>query len=96
MHQKSLLTTENWDVILSIEFFLEVNMYQTVNAYYNGTNIVLDEDVSLRQGQKVMVTILSPEQKTRRAVDWDSYVVKSDRGQNVEKYMKEMRADDRV
>lgn len=71
-------------------------MYQTVNAYYNGTNIVLDEDVSLRQGQKVMVTILSPEQKTRRAVDWDSYVVKSDRGQNVEKYMKEMRADDRV
>lgn len=76
--------------------FLEVNMYQTVNAYYNGTNIVLDEDVLLRQGQKVMVTILSPEQKAHRSVDWDSYVVKSDRGQNVEKYMKEMRADDRV
>ena len=33
-------------------------MLMAVNGYYNGSNIILEEDVPLSEGQKVIVTIL--------------------------------------
>lgn len=33
---------------------------------------------------------------TKASVDWDSFVVPSERGKNVEEYMREMRDNDRL
>ena len=38
-----------------------------------------------------------PQKKNSRApVDWDSFAIPSERGKNVDEYMKEMREDDRL
>lgn len=68
-----------------------------VKGYYNGSNIVLDEQVEMTAGQKLMVIIetLQSEPK-RREFDLDKYVTPTERGKHVEEYMEEMRGNDRI
>lgn len=62
-------------------------------------NIVLieDEDIRAYDGTEVIVTLLSyPQKKEKKEpVDWDSFIVPTERGKNVEEYMREMREYDR-
>lgn len=59
-------------------------------------NVVIIDDIQEYDGTDVIVTLLGQPQKKKRkpSVDWDSFVVPSERGCNVDEYMKEMRADE--
>jgi hypothetical protein len=62
------------------------------------TVIVKDDDIREYDGAEVVVTLLNrPIRTVKKApVDWDSFVVPSERGKNVDEYMREMRENDRV
>ena len=71
-------------------------MLAAVKGYYDGTQIVMDENMNLKAGQEVIVTVLDMQKKARKEIDWDSFVIPSERGQDVDEYMKEMRENDRL
>lgn len=66
-----------------------------INGYYNGTNIVLDDNVEMKEGQRLLIVMDSPK-KGKRKIDLNKYIEKTDRGRNVDAYMEEMRAGDRI
>jgi len=66
-----------------------------VNGYYNGTSIVLDDEVEMEKGQRLLVVLDTPKRR-RKKLDFDKYVTTTERGRNVDNYMEEMRAGDRV
>lgn len=66
-----------------------------VNGYYNGSTIVLDEEIEMTKGQRLMV-ILETNKKIRKKIDLDKYVTPTERGADVEAYMEEMRGNDRI
>lgn len=83
-------------------------MLAAVKGYYDGTQIVLDENdrKSLNVGDEVIVTILdrlSTEGKETRAdkrqriIDMEKYVISTGRSvEEIDNYIREMRDDDRV
>ena len=76
---------------------MEANTMLAVNGYYNGKNIVLDEQIEMAAGQKLMVIIETPPQTPKREkIDLDKYVTTTERGKHVEEYMEEMRGNDRI
>ena len=82
-----------------IEYKKEVLlMLAAVKGRVQGNTVLIDEDIRAYDGAEVIVTLLSsPQNEVRKAsVDWDSFVIPSERGQNVEEYMKEMRENDRL
>lgn len=62
------------------------------------TVVVKDDDIREYDGTEVIVTLLnSPQKKARKIpVDWDSFSIPSERGKNVDGYMREMRDNDRL
>ena len=61
------------------------------------TVVVENEDLQDYEGVEVVVTLLDyPREKIKKEVDWDSFVMPSERGQDVDGYMKEMRENDRL
>lgn len=73
-------------------------MLAAVKGRVQGNTVLIDEDIRAYDGTEVIVTLLAYPQKTVRKspIDWDSFVVPSERGQNVDEYMKEMRDNDRL
>ena len=74
-------------------------MLAAVKGRVQGNTVLIeDEDIRAYDGTEVIVTLLNyPKKKDEREViDWDSFVVLSERGQNVDEYMKEMRENDRL
>lgn len=83
-------------------------MLAAVKGYYDGTQIVLDENdrKNLNVGDEVIVTILdrlSTEGKETRAdkrqriIDMEKYVISTGRSvEEIDNYIREMRDDDRV
>ena len=73
-------------------------MLAAVKGRIQGNVVIIDDDIQEYDGTDVIVTLLGQPQKKKRkpSVDWDSFVVPSERGCNVDEYMKEMRADDRL
>lgn len=61
-----------------------------VNGYYDGSAIVLDKEIEMVKGQRLMV-VLETTRTKRKKVDLDQYVTPTERGENVEAYMEEMR-----
>ena len=59
---------------------------------------ISSENLRDYDGAEVIVTLLNyPQRKAKKApVDWDSFVIPSERGQHVDEYMKEMRENDRL
>lgn len=66
-----------------------------INGYYNGSTIILDKEVEMTKGQRVLVVLETPHTKRKR-IDLDKYVTPTERGKNVETYMEEMRGNDRI
>jgi hypothetical protein len=62
------------------------------------TVIVKDDDIREYDGAEVVVTLLNHPVRhaDKTPVDWDSFVIPSERGKNVDAYMKEMRENDRI
>ena len=74
-------------------------MLAAVKGIVQGNTVVIeDEDIRDYDGAEVIVTLLNyPQKKVRKApVDWDSFVISSERGKHVDGYMREMRANDRL
>lgn len=74
-------------------------MLAAVKGIVKGNTIVIkDDDIREYDGAEVVVTLLNyPQKKTTKApVDWDSFAIPSERGRNVDEYMKEMRENDRL
>lgn len=57
-----------------------------------------DEDMREYEGAEVVATLLDypHKEKQKAPIDWDSFVMPSERGKNVDEYMREMREDDRL
>ena len=74
-------------------------MLAAVKGIIHGNTVVIDdEDIKKYDGTEVVVTILDyPKAKKKKSpIDWDSFVKPSERGKNVNEYMKEMRENDRL
>lgn len=74
-------------------------MLAAVKGVVRGNTIVVEnEDLRPYDGAEVVVTLLdtSIQNKQKKAVDWDSFVIPSERGKNVEEYMREIRDNDRL
>lgn len=83
-------------------------MLVAVKGYYDGTQIVLDENdrKSLNVGDEVIITILdrlstikkeTRADKRRRIIDMEKYVISTERSaEEIDNYIREMRDDDRV
>ena len=73
-------------------------MLAAVKGIIRGNTVFIEnEDLYEYDGSEVVVTFLDQpvRNKKREPVDWDSFVIPSERGKNVDEYMKEMREDDR-
>ncbi|MDE6435346.1 MAG: hypothetical protein K2L07_14090 [Lachnospiraceae bacterium] len=74
-------------------------MLAAVKGIVQGNTVVIeDDDIREYDGAEVVVTLLNyPQKKAEKApIDWDSFVIPSERGKNVDEYMKEMRESDRL
>ena len=74
-------------------------MLAAVKGIIHGNTVVIEnEDMKKYDGAEVIVTLLDhPNAKKQKTpVDWDSFVKPSERGKDVERYMKEMRENDRL
>ena len=63
-----------------------------------GNIVILEDDsISNYDGESVIITILNRNQKKKRQpINWESFGIETERGKNVEKYMEEIRGNDRV
>lgn len=69
-------------------------MLAAVKGIVQGNTVIIeDEDIRKYDGAEVVVTVLNyPQKRTEKEpVDWDSFSIPSERGKNVDEYMKEMR-----
>ncbi len=74
-------------------------MLVAVKGIVQGNTVVIeDDDIREYDGAEVVVTLLNyPKKKEKKVpVDWDSFIIPSERGKNVDEYMKEMRENDRL
>lgn len=74
-------------------------MLAAVKGIVQGNTVVIkDDDIREFDGAEVIVTVLNYSQKENKKVpvDWDSFVLPSEREKNVDEYMREMREDDRL
>ena len=74
-------------------------MLAAIKGVVQGNTVIIeDDDIREYDGAEVIVTLLNhPLKKEKKAtVDWDSFVIPSERGQNVDEYMREMRENDRL
>ncbi len=74
-------------------------MLVAVKGVMRGNTVIIeDEDMKKYDGANVIVTLLDypGTKKQKEFVDWDSFSKPSERGKNVEEYMREMRENDRL
>lgn len=84
-------------------------MLAAVKGYYDGTQIVLNEDdrKNFNTGDKVIVTILDKKvgkqtdetraEKRKHLIDSDAFVMPTGRtAEEIERYIREMRENDRI
>lgn len=74
-------------------------MLAAVKGIIQGNTVVIaDDDIREYDGAEVVVTLLDyPQKKEKKeSVDWDSFALPSERGKNVDEYMREMRENDRL
>lgn len=74
-------------------------MLAAVKGIIQGNTVVIeDDDIRNYDGAEVVVTVLNyPQEKPeKKSVDWDSFAIPSERGKNVDEYMREMRENDRL
>ena len=75
-------------------------MLTAVSGYYNGTEIVMDEQVPMNVGQRVIITILAPSEnkKVSRNISLQKYVGRGEKmfHGDAGEYVKELRVNDRI
>ena len=73
-------------------------MLAAVKGYYDGTQIVMDENMNLKAGQEVIVTVLDMQKKARKEIDLKKYTGRGEKmfQTDAQEYVRELRADDRI
>ena len=73
-------------------------MLAAVKGYYNGSHIVINEDVSLNAGQEVIVTILDSQSISEKKIDLKKYMGRGEKmfHTDAQDYVREMRDSDRI
>ena len=73
-------------------------MLAAVKGYYNGSHIVINEDLNLSTGQDVIVTILDTQNVPDKKIDLKKYMGRRETMFHAEaqEYIKEMRDSDRI
>ena len=73
-------------------------MLAAVKGYYNGSHIVINEDISLNAGQEVIVTILDTQSVPEKKIDLKKYMGRGEKmfHSDAQDYIREMRDSDRI
>lgn len=73
-------------------------MLAAVKGYYNGSHIVINEDISLSAGQEVIVTILDTQSVPKKKIDLKKYMGRGEKmfHSDAQDYVMEMRDSDRI
>lgn len=75
-------------------------MLAAVKGIIRGNTVVIkDDNIQDYDGMEVVVTMLDSAKKKpeqRPPVDWESFCMPGERGNNVDEYMREMRENDRM
>ncbi len=73
-------------------------MLAAVKGYYNGSHIVINEDISLSAGQEVIVTILDTQSVPKKKIDLKKYMGRGEKmfHSDAQDYIREMRDSDRI
>lgn len=75
-------------------------MLAAVRGIIKGNTVIIeDEDMGEYDGAEVIVTLLGYPSKAmgKEPIDWDSFVIpNSERGKDVDGYIREMRENDRL
>lgn len=73
-------------------------MMTAVKGYYDGKKIVMDEDIELSAGQKVIVTVLEMEEPESEKRDLKKYMGRGKKmfQDDAQEYIKELRNGDRI
>lgn len=75
-------------------------MLPQVKGIVRGNTVVIEsDDIQEYEGTEVIVTMLEygkKQKKPKPPIDWESFRMPSERGDNVEEYMREMRENDRM
>ena len=68
-------------------------MLAAVKGYYDGNQIVIDEDVDLSIGQEVIVTILEKQKQANKKVDLKKYMGRGEKMflTDAQDYVRELR-----
>lgn len=74
-------------------------MLTSIRGHYNGSHIVLEEEIGLSKGQKLIITVLDNESPATKDVpDLSQYMGrgKSRIGMDAQEYIRKMRDNDRI
>ena len=73
-------------------------MLAAVKGYYDGNQIVIDENVDLSIGQEVIVTILEKQKQANKKVDLKKYMGRGEKMflTDAQDYVRELRDNDRL
>ena len=73
-------------------------MLTAVKGYYNGNQIVIEEDVQLSVGQEVIVTILEMKKPQKKKIDLKKYMGRGEKmfQTDAQDYIRELRDNDRI
>lgn len=74
-------------------------MMTSVKAHYNGSQIVMDEDIGLAEGQELIITLLNIKPKKKKPeIDLDRYIGRGEKmfNRDAQDYVKELRSNDRI
>ena len=73
-------------------------MMSAVKGYYDGKQIVINEDVKMSIGQEVIITILDMPRKKKIRIDMEKYMGRGKKmfTQDAQDYVKELRDNDRL
>ncbi|MEZ3470839.1 MAG: hypothetical protein K1W40_21385 [Schaedlerella sp.] len=73
-------------------------MMSAVKGYYDGKQIVINEDVKMSIGQEVIITILDMPRKKKKRIDLEKYMGRGKKmfTQDAQDYVKELRDNDRL
>lgn len=74
-------------------------MLTAVEGYYNGTQIVMNEGVALRKGQRVIITILDPlNANVEKNINLGKYMGRGKKmfAHGADEYIEELRSNDRL
>ena len=73
-------------------------MLTSVKGYYNGNQIVMEEDIQLSAGQEVIVTVLDTKRPQKKKIDLKKYMGRGKKmfQTDAQDYIMELRDNDRI